>query len=136
MTEASLEEVTYLEVNDHKEHNDCGRETGNVGGVFTEEGVLEGKNLVTLGQKRVEKGNNCAFELSVLFCLNRDWRKRFPQNDLTNVSSDEETNTVSKTIAFLKEFIEKLHNKTGKSKLEKNGDGVEDSELVHLTVHA
>lgn len=58
-----------LEVDNDKEHNDGSQQAGNVGGVLTVEGVLEGEDLVRFGQEGVEEGDNGTFEFSILFSL-------------------------------------------------------------------
>jgi hypothetical protein len=61
--------VTYLEVDNDKEYNDGSQQAGNVGGVLTVEGVLQGEDLVGLGQEGVEEGDHSTFEFSVLLGL-------------------------------------------------------------------
>ena len=61
--------VTYLEVDNYKEYNDSSQQAGNVGGILTVEGVLQGEDLVGFGQERVEEGDHSTFEFSVLLGL-------------------------------------------------------------------
>lgn len=58
-----------LEVDNDKEHNEGSQQAGNVRGILTVEGVLEGEDLVRFSQEGVEKGNNGTFEFSILLSL-------------------------------------------------------------------
>jgi len=58
-----------LEVDNYKEYNDSSQQAGNVGGILTVEGVLQGEDLVGFGQERVEEGDYSTFEFSVLLGL-------------------------------------------------------------------
>ena len=61
--------LTYLEVDNYKEYNHSSQQARNVRSVFTVESMLQGQDLVRLSQERVEKGDNGAFEFSVLLGL-------------------------------------------------------------------
>lgn len=58
-----------LEIDNDKEYNDGSQQAGNVGGILTVEGVLQGEDLVGFGQERVEEGDNGTFEFGVLLGL-------------------------------------------------------------------
>lgn len=98
--------------------------------------MLECEYFVRLGQRRMEESDDCAFKLGVLLCLDRDRREAFPQDNLTNVRRNEQTDTISETVTFLEELVKQLDNETGDSQLKKDSDCVEDAELVDFTVHA
>lgn len=110
-----------LEIDDHKEHNDCGDETAKVRSIFSVERVLDGHHLVGLGQERMEKCDDGTFEFGILLSLDGDRGETLPQDDLADVGGDEKGNTVSKTVALLEELVKELHNDSGKSQLKNNG---------------
>jgi len=109
-----------LEINDNEEDNHCCKQTGDIGGVFSVEGMLNGHNLVRLGQERVEESNDSTFEFGILVGLDGDGGETLPQDDLADVGGDEERNTVSETVSFLEEFIKKLNDDSSKGKLRNN----------------
>ena len=48
--DADWDGITYLEVNDDEEHNNCRKERRDIGGILTVESVLEGHDSVALGE--------------------------------------------------------------------------------------
>jgi hypothetical protein len=54
----------------------------------------------------VEEVNHSSFVLSATLALDRTERESFPEDALADVSANEEVDSVSKTVAFLKEFVE------------------------------
>lgn len=104
-----------LEIDDHKEYYHRRQQTWNIWRVFSIECMLEGENFVGLGEERVEEGNDSSFELGVLLGLDRDWWKAFPEDDFADISGNKQTDTITKTISLLEQFIEQLDNQTSES---------------------
>ena len=93
--------LTYLEIEEYKEHNNRRQQARNTRCVTTEEGVRQGRDLVRFCQQGVEQGDHTTFVLSVLFSLDSTERESFPEDALADVSANEEGDTISETVAFL-----------------------------------
>lgn len=55
-----------LEVDDDEDDHNSGKQVGKVRSILSVEGILESIDLVTLGKKEMEEGNNGSFEFSAL----------------------------------------------------------------------
>ena len=75
---ALFELLTYLEVNDDKDDENCSEEVWKVRCVLSVEGVLKSVELVALGKQEVEESNNSSLEFSSLFSSNGDWWETLP----------------------------------------------------------
>ena len=64
--------MTYLEVDDDQDDDDSGYQVGDVRSVLPIEGLLDGVQLVLLGQEEVEKGDDGSFEFSTLLRADGD----------------------------------------------------------------
>jgi len=64
-----IRELSYLEVDNDQEDEDGGEEVVNVGEARSVEGLLEGSELVGVGNQKVEKSNDSTFVLSTLLGL-------------------------------------------------------------------
>ena len=64
--------MTYLEVNDDQDDNDCSYQVGDVRRVLPIECLLDSVKLIRLGQKEVEKRDDGSFEFSTLLCADGD----------------------------------------------------------------
>lgn len=82
-----------LEIDDDEHHNDSGEQVHQVWCTLPVKRLLQGKNLVWLGQKEVEKGNNASLEFSSLVSSNGNWGEALPQDGLANVGGDEKGDT-------------------------------------------
>lgn len=65
----------------------------------------------------MEKSNDGSFKFSSLVSSDSNWGETLPKDVLTDVSSNEKRDTTTKTISFLKEFIEQNDNNTSSKKL-------------------
>jgi len=54
----------------------------------------------------VEEVNHSSFVLTATLTLDPTERESFPEDALADVSANEEGDSISKTVAFLEEFIE------------------------------
>ena len=64
--------MTYLEVDDDQDDDDGGYQVRNVRRILPIEGLLDGVELVLLGQEEVEKCDDGTFELSTLLRADGD----------------------------------------------------------------
>jgi hypothetical protein len=87
--------LTYLEIDDDKHDHDGGNEAGEIGRILSVEGLLEGVDLVALGEEEVEQGDDCALVLSALVSSDRHERETLPQDVLTDVSSNEKLSSTA-----------------------------------------
>ena len=94
-------EGSYLEVDDDKEYYHRCQQARYIRSVFSVEGMLQRNNFVRFGQQRVEESDNGTLEFCVLLGFDGDGWETFPEDDLTNIGSNEQTDTVSKTVALL-----------------------------------
>jgi hypothetical protein len=88
--ERVLGRSTYLEVDDYEDNQNSREQVGEVGGILSVEGVLEGINFVALGEEEVEESDDCSFELSALISSDCDGGEALPEDVLADVGSDEE----------------------------------------------
>ena len=65
--------MTYLEVNDDQDDNDCGYQVGDVRRVLPIECLLDSVKLIRLGQEEVEKCDDGSFKFGTLLCADGDW---------------------------------------------------------------
>ena len=91
----------YLEVDDDEDDKNGGEQVGDIWSVCPIESLLNGEHLVWFGQEEVEESDDGTLELSSILGPDGDWRERFPKDDLTDVSGNEERNTRSQSITFL-----------------------------------
>ena len=64
--------MTYLEVNDDQDDDDCRYQVGDVWRVLPIECLLDSVKLIRLGQEEVEKRDDCSFEFGTLLCADGD----------------------------------------------------------------
>ena len=107
-----MEARTYLEIDDNQDDNHSCNQIADVWRVLSVEGLLECIEWVLLGQEEVEQGDNGALKLSTLLCSDRNGREALPEDDLTDVGSDEEGDSGAETIAFLEELVKQDHDDT------------------------
>ena len=93
--------ATYLEVNNDEDDHDSGQQIGQVGGVLSVEGVLEGIDLVALGEQEVEQSNDGTLEFSSLVGSDGDGGEALPEDVLANVGSDKERDSRAETVSLL-----------------------------------
>ncbi len=103
---------TYLEIDDNKDDNHSCNQIADVWRVLSVEGLLECIEWVLLGQEEVEQGDNGALKFSTLLCTDCNGREALPEDDLTDVGSDEKGDSGAKTVAFLEELVEQDHDDT------------------------
>jgi hypothetical protein len=125
-----------LEVDDDDEDEYGSQEIGQVGKVLTIESLLERTKLITSGDHQVEECNNSSFEFSSTSSVEGGGTECLPDDGLTNIGCDEERNTRSKTVSFLKQLIKSQDNKTSNEKLYDNEDGVTSSKSSEITIHS
>mmetsp|Transcript_72030 Transcript_72030/g.201041 ORF Transcript_72030/g.201041 Transcript_72030/m.201041 type:complete len:317 (-) Transcript_72030:255-1205(-) len=125
-----------LEVNHDEEHQDGGKQVGQVRGRLSVEGLSQGCHLVAPRRQEVEGRHDGAFELRALACVHRRGRKRLPDNALTDVGSDEQRDPRTNAVSLLHELVQKQHDHARKEQLEDDQEGVPRAELAEVPVHA
>ena len=102
----SLSFLSDLKVNDNPKHEDGGHEIGQVGKVTAVEGLTQTTDLVCPCCQKMKECNYSTFKLCPSARVDGGGAERLPDNRLTDVGSNEERDTRTETITFLKEFIE------------------------------
>ena len=102
----SLSFLSDLKVNDNPKHEDGGHEIGQVGKVTAVEGLTQTTDLVCPCCQKMKECNYSTFKLCPSARVDGGGAERLPDNRLTDVGGDEERDTRTKTVTFLKEFIE------------------------------
>jgi hypothetical protein len=129
--------MRYLEVDNDHEDEDGGKEVVNVGESRSVESLLEGGELVGVGDQKVEESNDSTFVLSTLFSLDGNWWEGSPEDVFADVASNEEGDTRStETPTLAEDFIEHHDNDTGEGELDDDEDGVTSTEGIDITVLA
>jgi hypothetical protein len=125
-----------LEIDDDEDDEDCGEQIAYIRRVLPIESLLQGVELVRLGQQEVEESNDGALELSALLRADGDGRETLPEDDFTDVGGNEEGDAAAKTVALLEELIEEDNDDAGQGELEDDDDAVDHADFVDGTVHA
>lgn len=93
-SDLSVDEVNVysitLEVDHSEGHDEGGKEVGHVRCVLSVERIVERPSFVLSSQHEMEKRDEGAFELSASVKLDGDGGKCFPNDVLSNVSSNEQ----------------------------------------------
>lgn len=132
----AMDGLTYLEIDDDEDDEDCGEQIAYIRRVLPIESLLQGVELVRLGQQEVEESNDGALELSALLRADGDGRETLPEDDFTDVGGNEEGDAAAKTVALLEELIEEDNDDAGQGELEDDDDAVDHADFVDGTVHA
>ena len=125
-----------LEVDDDNEDQNSSQKIRQVGKVLTVKRLTECTNLIITGDEKVEKSNNSTLELSTTTGVDSSGTEGFPDDRFTNVGSDEERNTRSKSISFLKELVKSKDNETGTEELGNDQDCISSTDRTEITVHS
>ena len=129
-------DITYLEVDNDQNDDNCGDQVGDIWRVLTVESLLQRVDLVLLGAQEVEESDDGSFELSTLLCADSDGGEGFPEDNLADVGRNEERDTGAETVTLLKELIEQDNDNTGQRELENDQSTIEGTDFVDGTVHA
>mmetsp|Transcript_50744 Transcript_50744/g.100971 ORF Transcript_50744/g.100971 Transcript_50744/m.100971 type:complete len:584 (-) Transcript_50744:49-1800(-) len=125
-----------LEVDDDKEYEDGRHEVGEVGQILTVKCLLDTLPLVSTRDNQVEESDESALELGAAARVNGGRRKRFPDDGLADVGSNEERDTRAEAIALLQELVENDNDDARDKELKDDQDRVTSAELTHVAVHA
>lgn len=128
-------ESEALEVDNKEDDSDCGNEINQVWSVLSVESFGHGLKLVALSDEVVEEGNDCSLEFGVAAGGDGHGREGLPENGLSSVASDEDGDSGSKPISFLKELVKKHDENSSEEELEDNESSANETELSEGSVH-
>jgi hypothetical protein len=106
-----------LKVDDEGEDGDCRDEVHDVGESFTVEGLLERTTLVVPSEEKVEQGDESTFEFGSSTSVDRRRGEGFPHDRFANIGRDEEVDSGTESVTFLKEFVEEDDDQGGDDEL-------------------
>lgn len=127
--------LSYLEVYDNPEDENCGHEVHDVGEVLPVEGLAQGPDLVLSGGEQVEEGNDSALELGAAPRVDRGGREALPDDGLTDISGDEEGDSGAETVALLQELVEQQDDETGDEQLDDDQKTDAGADVRRFSVH-
>jgi hypothetical protein len=90
-----------LEVDNNDENESSGEQVGQVGEILPIESFLQSSDFILSGDEKMEKSNDGSFEFSSSSGVNGGRAEGSPNDVFTNVGSDEERNSRSKSISLL-----------------------------------
>ena len=106
-----------LKVDDGREDDERGKEVHDVWKILSVESFIESTLLVRPCQEKVEKCDNSTLELRSSASVDGRWGESLPDDRFAYVGSNEERDTTSQTISFLKKLIQKDDNKPSHNQL-------------------
>ena len=84
----------------------------------------------------MEKSNDCAFEFWATTSVDGCWRKSLPDDRFTDVGSNEERDTRSKSISFLEKLVKQDNDEPSNNKLDDQKDANSGTKIGGLAVEA
>lgn len=99
-----------LKIDDGAKDSDGGQEIHDVWQVLSVEGLAKSELLVWPGDQKVDQSDNSTLKFWSSSGVDGSWGESLPDNGLANVGRDEEGDTATKTVAFLKEFVQENNN--------------------------
>lgn len=130
-----------LEVDDNQEHEDSTQDVADVWKRISEEGILDGSQLVISEENSIEelnKGTLVLLDVSgAALILERQRREAVPNDGLSHVDRDEDGGSrVANTIALAQHVVEKDGDEGGEGQLQDNQDGISSTNLRDVSVHS
>mmetsp|Transcript_1225 Transcript_1225/g.1865 ORF Transcript_1225/g.1865 Transcript_1225/m.1865 type:complete len:403 (+) Transcript_1225:421-1629(+) len=125
-----------LEVDNDNEDENGGEEVGQVGEVLTVKGLLESTELITAGDHEMEEGNDGSLELGSASGVESSGGEGLPDDSFTNVGSDEEGDTRSKTVSLLEQLIKSQNDESCDEKLHDDENGITGTKGAKISVHS
>jgi len=95
-----------LEVDNDGKNNDSREQAHNVGKPLPPEGLAQGTTFIMPGEEEVEQRNDGTFKLGSTANVDGGRGKGLPDDGLADVGGNEQVDTGSETVTFLKEFVE------------------------------
>lgn len=125
-----------LEVDNNNKDEDGGHKICKVGKILTVESFPDGTDLVFTSDEKMEKSNDGSLELSSTPSVDGGGTECFPDNVLTDVGSDEKTDTTSQTVSLLQKLIENQDYKTSEEKLDDDEDSITKTDGSKVSIHS
>ena len=96
-----------MEGDDDGKNKDSREQAHNVWKPLLLEGLAQHTTFITTGEQEVEQRSDCTFKLGSTANVDGGRGKSLPDDGLADVGGDEQGDTGSEAVAFLKEFVEK-----------------------------
>ena len=125
-----------LEVNDDGKYGKRSDEIHHVRETFAPESFAQGTTFVIPCEEKVEQGDDGTLEFRAATGVDGGRGKGLPNDRLTDVGGDEERDTGTKTITFLKELIEENHNERSGDELDDKQKANSSTEVRRLAIEA
>ena len=106
-----------MEIDDGSEGREGCNEIHHVWQVLAVKGLFQGPCFIIPGEQEMEQTNDRTLELGPSSSVDGRGRKCLPNNVLADICGDEQGNTASDSITFLKHLVEKDDNHTSGDKL-------------------
>ena len=107
----------------------------NIGQVLSVESLSKGSELVASGSQKVEQRDHSTLKLSTSSSVDGGRAESLPDNGLANIGGNKQRNTRTKSIAFLKELVQKKNDKSGNEELNDDEKAHAHAHLAWNTVH-